>query len=75
MSFNIGAFFTAAWPWIKGALVLIVVVAVAMLILWLVSGRNKKGGEDSLDRVLRPMAFMKGHQNTGGGGSGRSGVR
>ena len=63
-------FLAAAWPAI---LIVVGIIAAAGLILWLVSKR-KQGKEDSLDRILRPMAFFKGHQGTGGGG-GRTSVR
>lgn len=70
MSF--GAFLAAAWPAI---LIVVGIIAAAGVILWLVSGRGKKGKEESLDRVLRPMAFLKGSQGPGSGGGGRTSVR
>lgn len=68
---SLGAFLVGAWPAI---LIVAGIIALAGLILWLVFGR-KPGKEDSADRILRPMAVMKGHEGTGGGGGGRTSVR
>ena len=68
---SLGAFLAGAWPAI---LIVTGIIVAAGLVLWLVSKR-KQGGEDSLDRILRPMAFFKGHQGTGGGGGGRTAGR
>ena len=65
---SLGAFLAGAWPAI---LIVVGIIALAGLILWLVSGRGKK----SPDRILRPMAFFKGHQGPGGGGGGRTSIR
>lgn len=69
----IGEFFAAAWPWILGALRSIVIVAIAMLVLWLVLGRGKDG-ERRMTGLLRTMSVFKG-TNTPGNGSGTGGTR
>ncbi len=54
-----GGFFTAAWPWILGAIKFLLLMGGAGLLLWLVLGRGENG-ERRMIGITRITAIFKG---------------